>query len=55
MRAIAESSPTIAMDVLASRGNASLVRALPFVRDVIVQQRQFILRDRPLWRQLRRA
>lgn len=54
MRAIAESSPTITLDVLASPQNAPLARTLPFVNEVIVHKRQFLLRAWPLWRRLRR-
>jgi heptosyltransferase I len=53
MRAIAESSPTIVLDVLASPQNAALARTLPFVKDVIVHRRAFLPRNWTLWRDLR--
>ncbi len=53
MRAIAQSSPTITFDVLASPQNAALARALPFVNEVIVHKRGFLLRALPTWRLLR--
>lgn len=54
MRAIAEASPTIVLDVLASPQNAPLARTLPFVNEVIIHKRQFLLRSWPVWRRLRR-
>ena len=54
MRAIAESSPTITLDVLASPQNAALARTLPFVNEVIVHKRGFLPRAWPTWRLLRR-
>lgn len=54
MRAIAEASPTIVLDVLASPQNAPLARTLPFVNEVIVHKRQFLLRSWPTWRKVRR-
>jgi heptosyltransferase-3 len=53
MRAIAESAPGITLDVLASPQNAALARTLPFVRDVIVHRRRFLLRAWPTWKLLR--
>lgn len=53
MRAIAESSPTITLDVLASPQNAALARTLPFVNEVIVHKRGFLPRAWPTWRLLR--
>jgi len=53
MRAIAESSPTITLDVLASPQNAELARSLPFVNEVIIHRRGFLLRAWPTWRLLR--
>ena len=54
LRAIAESSPTITLDVLASPQNAPVARTLPFVNEVIVHKRQFLARSWPVWRVLRR-
>jgi ADP-heptose:LPS heptosyltransferase len=54
MRAIAESSPTITLDILASPQNSPVARTLPFVNEVIVHKREFLLKAAPLWRQLRR-
>lgn len=53
MRAIAESSPDIILDVLGSPANARLLRTLPFVRDVILHERKFLLRAWPVWKELR--
>ena len=53
MRAIAEAAPTITLDVLASPQNAALARTLPFVREVIVHRRGFLLAAWPTWKQLR--
>ena len=54
MRAIAESSPTITFDILASPQNAPVARTLPFVNEVIVHKREFLLKAIPTWRRLRR-
>lgn len=54
MRAIAEASPTITFDILASPQNAPVARTLPFVNEVIVHKREFLLRAAPLWAHLRR-
>jgi ADP-heptose:LPS heptosyltransferase len=54
MRAIAESSPTFTMDVLCSPSNAAFARTLPFVNEVIVHRREFLLKAIPTWRRLRR-
>lgn len=54
MRAIAE-IPTITLDVLCSPQNAPLARTLPFIDEVIVHRRAFLLRSWPVWRRLRRA
>jgi ADP-heptose:LPS heptosyltransferase len=54
MRAIAESAPTITLDILASPQNAPIARTLPFVNDVIVHKREFLLKGIPTWRRLRR-
>lgn len=54
LRAIAEASPTITLDLVASPQNAPLARTLPFVNEVMVHKRQFLLRSWPLWRRLRR-
>jgi ADP-heptose:LPS heptosyltransferase len=53
MRAIAESSPTITFDILASPQNAPIARTLPFVNEVIVHRREFLLKAAPTWRLLR--
>lgn len=53
MRAIAESSPDITFDVLGSPANARVLRTLPFVRDIVLHERRFLLRAWPVWRQLR--
>lgn len=54
MRAIAD-IPTITLDVLCSPQNAPLARTLPFIHDVIVHRRAFLLRSWPVWRRLRAA
>jgi ADP-heptose:LPS heptosyltransferase len=54
MRAIAEVSPTITFDILASPQNAPVARTLPFVNEVIVHKREFLLKAAPLWAHLRR-
>ena len=54
MRAIAESSPTITFDIVASPQNAPIARTLPFVNEVIVHRREFLLKALPTWRRLRR-
>ncbi|MEK7401506.1 MAG: glycosyltransferase family 9 protein [Gemmatimonadota bacterium] len=54
MRAIAEASPTITFDILASPQNAPVARTLPFVNEVIVHKREFLLKAAPLWARLRR-
>jgi ADP-heptose:LPS heptosyltransferase len=54
LRAIAERSPAITLDLVASPQNAPLARLLPFVRSVIVHRRGFLLRSWPVWRELRR-
>jgi heptosyltransferase-2 len=43
MRAIAESSPTIALDVLASPRNAELARGLPWISNVLVTRHGSVL------------
>ena len=55
LRAIAESSPTITMDLVSSPQNAPLARTLPFVNEVIVHKRGFLLKAIPTWRRLRRG
>jgi ADP-heptose:LPS heptosyltransferase len=55
MRAIAESSPQIVFDVLGSPANARILRTLPFVRDIILHERRFLLRAWPVWKRLRAA
>lgn len=54
IRAIAEASPTFTVDLLCSPSNAAFARALPFVNDVIVHKREFLLKAWPTWRRLRR-
>ncbi len=54
MRAIAEVSPHITFDILASPQNAPVARTLPFVNEVIVHKREFLLKAIPLWAHLRR-
>ena len=54
MRAIAEVAPGITLDVLASPSNAAFARSLPFVNQVIVHRRGFLLSAWPTWRRLRR-
>jgi ADP-heptose:LPS heptosyltransferase len=52
MRAIAESSPTISLDVLASRHNESLARGYPWISELLVNQHASILGAAPLRRQI---
>ena len=54
MRAITEVAPGITLDVLASPSNAAFARSLPFVNEVIVHRRGFLLSAWPTWRRLRR-
>lgn len=54
MRAIAESSPAITLDVLASPSNAGLARGLPWIGEVLVHERGSMLRSARLRRQLAR-
>jgi ADP-heptose:LPS heptosyltransferase len=54
MRAIA-ALPTVTLDVLCSPQNAPLARTLPFINEVIVHRRGFLLQSWPVWRRLRRA
>ena len=53
MRAIAASSPLIIFDVLGSPANERILRTLPFVRDVILHKREFLLKAWPVWQELR--
>ena len=53
LRAIAEVSPTITLDLLCSPSNAAFGRSLPFVNEVIVHKREFLLKAWPTWRRLR--
>jgi len=53
MRAITERWPAVTLDVLASPGNAAFARTLPFVNEVIVHRRGFLLSAWPTWRRLR--
>ena len=55
MRAIAERAPGITLDVLASPQNAQVARTLPFVNEVIVHKRGFLLASWKVWQRLRRA
>jgi heptosyltransferase I len=54
LRAIAESHQTITLDLLCSPQNAAIARTLPFVREVIVHERQSLAKAWPTWRLLRR-
>jgi len=54
LRAIAETSPTFTLDLLCSPSNAAFGRSLPFVNEVIVHKREFLLKAWPTWRRLRR-
>jgi ADP-heptose:LPS heptosyltransferase len=54
LRAIAETSPTMTLDLLCSPSNAAFGRTLPFVNEVIVHKREFLLKAWPTWRRLRR-
>lgn len=53
LRAISGVSPTFTLDVLCSPQNAAFGRTLPFVHDVIVHKRGFLLKAIPTWRRLR--
>lgn len=53
LRAIREASPTFTLDLLCSPQNAALGRSLPFVNEVIVHKREFLLKAWPTWRRLR--
>jgi ADP-heptose:LPS heptosyltransferase len=54
LRAIREASPTFTLDLLCSPQNAPFGRTLPFVNEVIVHTRGFLLRAVPTWWRLRR-
>jgi ADP-heptose:LPS heptosyltransferase len=54
LRAIAEASPTFTLDLLCSPQNAAIGRTLPFVNEVIVHKREWLLKAWPTWRRLRR-
>jgi ADP-heptose:LPS heptosyltransferase len=54
IRAIAEVSSRFTVDLLCSPSNAAFGRTLPFVNEVIVHKRQFLLKAWPTWRRLRR-
>jgi len=53
LRAIKEVSPTLTLDLLCSASNAAFGRSLPFVNEVIVHKRGFLLSAWPTWRRLR--
>ena len=53
MRAIAEASPDIVLDVLGTAQNQTILRTLPFVHDVLLHERRFLPRAWPLWKKLR--
>ena len=53
LRAISEVSPSFTLDLLCSPQNAPFGRSLPFVNEVIVHQRGFLLKAVPTWRRLR--
>jgi ADP-heptose:LPS heptosyltransferase len=55
MRAIADSHPTIILDVLASPANAAILDAAPYVHEVIVFDRKKLSRYIPTCLRLRRA
>ena len=54
LRAIREASPTFTLDLLCSPQNAAFARTLPFVNEVIVHKREFLLKAWSTWRRLRR-
>ena len=54
LRAITDVAPGITLDLLASPGNAAFARTLPFINEVIVHKREFLLKAWPTWRRLRR-
>lgn len=54
LRAIRDASPTFSLDLLCSAQNAAFARTLPFVNQVIVHRRGFLLAALPTWRRLRR-
>ena len=54
LRAIAETAPKFTLDLLCSTSNAAFGRTLPFVNEVIVHKRGFLLKAWPTWRRLRR-
>jgi ADP-heptose:LPS heptosyltransferase len=54
LRAIKEASPTFTLDLLCSPQNAPFGRTLPFVNEVIVHKRGFLLKAIPTWWRLRR-
>lgn len=54
LRAIKESAPALTLDLLCSPTNAAFGRTLPFVNEVIVHERGFLLSAWPTWRRLRR-
>lgn len=54
MRAIAESSPTITLDVLASPGNADLAHGRPWIGEVLIHDRASAIGTIRLYRALRR-
>jgi ADP-heptose:LPS heptosyltransferase len=54
LRAIKEASPTFTLDLLCSPQNAAFGRTLPFVNEVILHKRSFLLRAIPTWWRLRR-
>jgi ADP-heptose:LPS heptosyltransferase len=54
LRAISQVSPRITLDLLCSPSNAAFGRSLPFINDVIVHKREFLLKAWPTWRRLRR-
>jgi ADP-heptose:LPS heptosyltransferase len=54
LRAITEVSPHITLDLVCSPSNAAFGRSLPFINEVIVHKREFLLKAIPTWRRLRR-
>ena len=53
LRAISEVSPSFTLDLLCSPQNAPFARTLPFVNEVIIHKREFLLKAIPTWRRLR--
>ena len=54
LRALSEVSPRFTLDLVCSPSNAAFGRSLPFINEVIVHRREFLLKAWPTWRRLRR-